>query len=121
MNAWPSFVESSGYSSRWKILVSFSLAMLFLYNPFIALLHSGGPVSVHHLARNRATVGAAELQPYSPVSVQDAVEVSVVEESFAIPAGAIKGEFPSTILPVVPRIASTDFSSSLWFRPPPSV
>jgi hypothetical protein len=121
MGAWSIMAKSRGSSSRRDLFVCLLLAMLLLYNPFIALLHSGGPVSVHHLARNRATVGAAELQQYSPVSGQDAVEVSIVEESFAIPAGAVRGEFPAAILLVVPRIASIDFSSSLWFRPPPAV
>ncbi len=97
------------------------LAVLLLYNPFAALLHSSNTATVHHLARHRATVGASELQHYSPVSNQITAQVSVSETSFAIPAAAIQGEFLPPIFLEVPRISPGDLCSSLWFRPPPQV
>lgn len=120
MKPWPIWTGPRGRRSRGKAFFCLLLAMFLLYNPFLTLLHSGGQVAVDHLARNRATVGASELQHFSPVSRQSAVEVSVLEETFAIPR-AMQGEDPPVILLVIPRIASTDFSSSLWFRPPPSL
>ena len=121
MNPWPMLTEPRGSSSRRKAFFCLVLALFLLYNPFMALLHSCGQISVQHPARNRATVGASELQHFSPVSSQSTAEVSALEETFAISPRAIKGQYQPAVLLVLPRIASTAFSSNLWFRPPPSL
>jgi hypothetical protein len=121
MKPWPMLTEPRGSRSRGKAFFCLLLAMLLLYNPFLALLHSGGQAAVDHLARNRATVGASELQHFSPVSSLGMAQDSAFEETFAISPRAIKGQYPATLLLAIPRLASSDFSSSLWFRPPPSL
>jgi hypothetical protein len=123
MTAWPIVSEPpASWPSRWKAFLCLLLAMLLLYNPFVSLLHSGGPVSVNHHARNRATVGACELQHYAPVSNQTTVRVSAAEYSLVIPPDTVASEFSSADpLLLVRRICGTGFSSSLWFRPPPTI
>src|SRR5215831_6006488 len=49
---------------RWVCLI---LAILLLYNPFFAVPHSGSSLEIGHRASHRATVGASELQHFSPV------------------------------------------------------
>ena len=120
MKLWSMLSDPPGSRSRRKAFFCLLLSLLLLYNPFVALLHSCPQVSVDRLARNRATVGASEMQHFSPVASQSTPEVSASEETFAISPRAIQGEYPSAILFLIPRIASIDFSSSLWFRPPPS-
>jgi hypothetical protein len=122
MTPWPIVSESLGAScgSRWNAFLCLLLALLLLYNPFVFLLHAGGPASVNHHARNRATVGACELQHYSPVSKLTSQRVSIAENSWVVPADTAKAEYCPALAVVLPRICSTDFSSSLWFRPPPT-
>jgi len=50
-----------------RVWICVLLGALLLYNPFAALYFSHGPVEVHTLQRNRASVGASELQHFSPV------------------------------------------------------
>ncbi|HWY05976.1 MAG TPA: hypothetical protein VNY24_03900, partial [Candidatus Acidoferrales bacterium] len=75
-------------SNMWICLL---LAALILYNPFAALCYSHGPIEVHTLQRNRATVGASELQHFSPVQdeIQKAdIDLEANREELAVPAGS---------------------------------
>ncbi len=107
-------------SPRLQAVVCLLLAGLLLYNPFLPVIHSSTGLSVHHLSRNRATVGAAELQHFSPVSKEVAADALLVERTGEIIATSGGQEFQLAIVLTRDRVISPDFSSSLWFRPPPS-
>jgi len=72
------------------------------------------------LARNRATVGSAELQHFSPVSREVAADVLLVERIGEITAILGGQEFQLATDLTRDRVITADFSSNLWFRPPPS-
>jgi hypothetical protein len=95
------------------------LAGLLLYNPFVSLIHSPTGLSVHHLARNRATVGASELQHFSPVSKEVAADVLLEERTGEVTAISGGQDFQLETDLTRDLIISPDFSSNLWFRPPP--
>jgi len=91
-----------------------------LYNPFLALLHSPGGLSVQHQARNRATVGAAEMQHFSPVSSEFAAD-TLPEERCGDILAASDGRESYLLSDLSWDVVSTpEFSSNLWFRPPPT-
>jgi len=75
---------------------------------------------VHHLSRNRATVGSAELQHFSPVSKEVAADVLLAEHTGEIIAASGGQEFQLATDLARDRVITPDFSSNLWFRPPPS-
>lgn len=106
--------------SRLSVLVCILIVGFLLYNPFLALVHSPGGLSVQHQSRNRATVGAAELQHYSPVSGELAADTLPEEGRREMLAAADGGE--SQLASDIRRdpIITPDFSSNLWFRPPPT-
>src|SRR5215471_2081028 len=101
---------------RWVCLI---LATLLLYNPFFAVPHSGSCLEIGHRASHRATVGASELQHFSPMDGWSALP--------AIDAGTAVVVLPLTELSArlflsllhIPCLAQQFFSSGLWFRPPP--
>jgi hypothetical protein len=97
------------------------LVGFLLYNPFISLIHSPSGITIHHLTRNRSTVGAGELQNFSPQSKAAAVNVLTVERIGGLLVTPAQVEFPvaTDIVPV--RSIFQDFSSNLFFRPPPSL
>ena len=94
------------------------LAALILYNPFAALCFSHGTIEVHTLQRNRASVGASELQHFSPV--QDGKQQADLNlesncEELAVPAETFAARgFEREV--EVPR---SDIVSKVWSRPPP--
>jgi hypothetical protein len=106
--------------TRLHVGVCLLLAGLLLYNPFLSLMHSSTGLSVHPLARNRATVGSAELQPFSPVSRDVAADVLLVERTGEIMGTSGGPEFQLARDLTRDRIITPDHSSNLWFRPPPS-
>ena len=103
-----------------QAVVCLLLAALLLYNPFVGLIHSQTGLLVHHLARNRATAGSAELRHFSPVSNGVDADVQLEERTGGITPASSGQEFRLT--PALTRnfIINLDFSSNLWFRPPPS-
>jgi hypothetical protein len=106
--------------TRFQAVVCLLLAGLLLYNPFLSLIHSSTGLSVHRLARNRATVGSAELQHFSPVSIEVAADVLLVERTGEIIATSGGQDFQLAIDFTRDLVITPDFSSNLWFRPPPS-
>lgn len=108
------------HRSLWQGAICLFLLCLLIYNPFVAL-HSSptNGFSYTHLARNRSTVGASELQHFSPVRSENAeldaapavpsefVPVCV-EEKTSRPVGEAE-------LPLQP-----DVFVRIWFRPPPA-
>jgi hypothetical protein len=97
------------------------LVALCLYNPFLATTLSSDCLSIQHSASNRATVGASELQHFSPTDGR---------KLLSVPLAVLFGWFE---LPVsLPLNSAIDvcnhqpytcqfLSSDFWFRPPPAV
>jgi hypothetical protein len=108
----------SNQAHRLNVWVCVLLAALILYNPFAALWYSHGPVEVHTLQRNRATVGASELQHFSPVqddTKQADLNSEASREEVAVPAGSyVARGFEREV-----EVPQSDIVSRVWSRPPP--
>jgi hypothetical protein len=98
-----------------------TLAILFLYNPFLGMASSGDGLNFRHSASHRATVGASELQHFSPTNAR---------KTFSIPLATLLTWMvapvkANTTYPVeistAPRFADAFLCADLWFRPPPSL
>jgi len=106
---------------RWHVLVCFCLALFLLYNPYLAAPGSTNGLNVRHPASNRATVGASELQHFSPADGKHKLSttaIASIEHSLSIP------DLSSQAFEFFPQVASPAqqfFGSSLWFRPPPAL
>jgi hypothetical protein len=101
-----------------QVWICVLLAVLLLYNPFAALYYSHDTIEVHTLQRNRASVGASELQHFSPVQ-DDIPQVDLNLESsrdeVAVPAGSyVARGFEREVEVPQPNIVF-----KVWSRPPP--
>jgi hypothetical protein len=100
-------------------LVCVLLLGLLLFNPFAALASGSSHSGYSTLPRHRATVGASEMQHFSPVRS----EISSVDVAWVVQLIDVKvtpaESTPRTILreelPPWPALLV-----SVWFRPPPS-
>jgi hypothetical protein len=105
-------------AQRLRVWVCVLLAGMILYNPFAALCFSHGPSEVHTLQRNRATVGASELQHFSPVqndTKQTDLSLEASREEVAAPAESFVARgFEREV-----EIPQSDIVSKVWSRPPP--
>jgi hypothetical protein len=104
---------------RWHGWVCVCLALFLLYNPYLTAPGSTNGLNIHHPASNRATVGASELQHFSPADGKHKLStpaIAIVEHCFSIPDLSSQAFefFPQVVSP-----AQQFFGSSLWFRPPP--
>ncbi len=113
--------ERWGHLGRPQVLVCILLVGFFVYNPFIALIHSSAGLSVDRLPRNRATVGTSELKHFSPVENAWAIAISAGNTIGNILPVLRKKEFLEATASSRVSVALCDFSSNLWFRPPPTV
>jgi hypothetical protein len=115
-------INTRSSAATWQVLVCFLLAGLFLYNPFLMGQRENGGLAVCHPASHRATVGASELEKFSPLdqSLAPLPDLNVVR-IFLDPTALA----PSTAVPAADRDEvippQTVFYPSLWFRPPPAV
>jgi hypothetical protein len=106
---------------RWQITVCLLLVVLVVYNPYLAGLESCANICIRHAPSNRATVGACELQHFTPGnrrSVFGAAAVGVFEyfDELAPPTRSWRRSMPEAVF------VSVQFrTASLWFRPPPGV
>ena len=103
-----------------RVCLSLLVAGLFLYNPFLATPNYFGELNLRHPARNRATVGASELQQFKVGDEGSKIKVPVsvaTESPLALPGPAESA--PSLFLE---RVSPPQqfLSASLWFRPPPA-
>ena len=100
------------------IWVCVLLGALLLYNPFIALCYSHDTIEVHTLQRNRASVGASELQHFSPVQddiQQTDLDLDSNREEVAAPAGSYLARgFEREV-----EVPQSDIAYKVWSRPPP--
>ena len=102
---------------RWVCLV---LATLLLYNPFFAVPHSGNVLEFGHRASHRATVGASELQHFSPIDGWGPLTaIDTGRATVVLPLPEPSAQFFVALL-LVPHLSQELFGPGLWFRPPPS-
>jgi len=103
---------------RWSC---FFLAFFLLYNPFHTSLRGTSSLEVCHPASHRATVGATELQHFTPAAGWDpfsTVDLAEVEApvSLLVVAAETALAIPRLVVP-----AQQFFGAGLWFRPPPAL
>ena len=102
---------------RWACFV---LAALLLFNPFLTAPRSGKGLQVLHPPSHRATVGASELQGFSPMDGWGSLPAADVTAFIAVPLPL--PEFSArffVVLNPVARFPQQFFGPGLWFRPPP--
>ena len=118
--ATPSY-NSSKDRRYWQVCIAALLIALVLYNPFLALTkHTDGP-EFHRLASHRATVGASEMQHFTPVQAEKVELEAAVEVIGAAGLIADKDETPSPdVLQEEALPPQTELITSTWFRPPPT-
>src|SRR5271163_3675702 len=63
---------------KWQIGICLLLVALIIYNPYLAGAESGAGLCVRHSASNRATVGASELQHFSPIDGRSILAATAV-------------------------------------------
>ena len=106
--------------SHWQVFLCLVLVALMLYNPFMGLWGSNDGICYDRLARNRATVGASELQHFSPVSS----DTTQTELDIDVPAmglmQVVREELSRTDLQEVSPPQS-DFFTQYWNKPPPAL
>jgi hypothetical protein len=104
---------------RWRAWVCFCLALFLLYNPYMAAPSSTDGINVRHPASNRATVGASELQHFSPADGRNKISIHAIAavESLASFPEVSSEAFEFFLQVVSPR--QQFFGSGLRFRPPP--
>lgn len=102
---------------RWICIL---LALFLLYNPFFGMPHSGSSLEVCHPASHRATVGASEMQHFTPTDGWGCfltADVAQTEISAALPIPVAE---TSPVSFLVVRLPQQFFGPGLWFRPPPA-
>lgn len=95
------------------------LAILLIYNPFFAAPRSGHSLDLCHPVSHRATVGASELQHFSPTDGWGSLPaMDTTDREVALPLPALSDHF-FFVFP--PRLLHRQqlFGPGLWFRPPP--
>ena len=106
----------------WRILTCILLAGLFLYNPFLGATCATGNLMVGHPASHRATVGSSELEQFrqSDISAR-ALLPAVTDAEILILQVATSDSAPARDIEEKVVVPLAGFSSSLRFRPPPTV
>ena len=100
-------------------LACFVLATLLLFNPFLAAPRSGKGLQVSHPPSHRATVGASELQGFSPMDGWGSRPVvDVTATALPLPLPELSSRFFVFLHPIA-RLPQQFFGPGLWFRPPP--
>jgi len=92
---------------------------LMLYNPFAGLVSSSDRLSYDRMARNRSTIGACELQHFSPVPNPSSQMVLEVDVPSIDPMRVVREERTSSDLREAP--AQAEVFSQFWNRPPPTL
>jgi len=106
---------------RINIVVCLALAVLFLYNPYLAVTPSSSILNVHHTLSYRATVGSSEMQHFSPTDARKILALSVASVLSWLDSPANPVISRVTEVSLHPARAFDVLCSDLWFRPPPAV
>jgi hypothetical protein len=102
----------------WRASLCALLIGLVLYNPFAALTSASNGLAYQALARHRASVGASEMQPFTPVKAETAQpDVTVATQTVELPAP--RGEEARLECGRVHLPLLLEGMTSHWFRPPP--
>ena len=103
-----------------RVCVPLLLIGLLVYNPFSALITHTDGTAYKELARHRATVGASEMQHFSPTQAESGATQVLLEEVFAkvivVTDESTRQISQEETLPPRPELIE-----SIWFRPPPAV
>jgi hypothetical protein len=117
-----SFGRESGLKRRLTVLVCLTLAILFLYNPYVTLASSpSGKLTVRHALSYRATVGSSELQHFSPPNGRKflATPIAIATTWLESPVNFIVGRAAEVS---TDHVSAYQFlCADLWFRPPPAI
>ena len=110
-----------GALPTWQVALCLLLALLVVYNPYLSATDPGMGLCVRHSASFRATLGASELQHFTP---EDSVAMLAAAATLAL-AHFLQFRLPeSSARPtgVTERVAPPEqvLPASLWFRPPPA-
>ena len=119
MDQFPYFPERSAMP-RWRAWICFCLVFFLLYNPYMGAPNFTDGLSVRHPASNRATVGASELQHFSPADGRDKLSIHVTATVETLASFLEVSPEAFRLHPQVVSPAQQFFGSSLWFRPPPA-
>jgi hypothetical protein len=103
---------------RLRVWTCVLLALWLLYNPFAAVYYSHNTMEVHTLQRNRASVGASELQHFSPVQ-DDIPQVDVNLDASLAEVVAPAGSYVACGFQREIEVPQSDILSKVWSRPPP--
>jgi hypothetical protein len=103
----------------WQIGLSLLLIGLVLYNPFLGFINCSDGLTYQALARNRATVGASEMQHFAPMQGENA-QLEATVERICVELVVEKKEFPSHAFEVESLPQRPELTTSVWFRPPPT-
>ncbi len=103
-----------------RVFLCLLLAGLFLYNPFLGTPNYFGELNLRHPARNRATVGASELQQFKVADEGSKIKVPVSAAAQTPLALPDRAESPAHLFLEQITPPKQFLSASLWFRPPPA-
>src|ERR1700724_1906097 len=106
---------------RIEIFVCLALAILFLYNPFLAVTSSSSVLNVHHNLSYRATVASSELQHFSPTDARRifGTSIAVATTWLESPINSFVGQ--AAEVSTQHLCAYQLVCADLCFRPPPAV
>jgi hypothetical protein len=107
-------------SSILRVCVPLLLIALLVYNPFSALITHTDGTAYKELARHRATVGASEMQHFSPIEAESGATHVLLDELFAKYI-VVTDESSRQISQEETVPARPELIESIWFRPPPVV
>ena len=107
-----------------ELMVCLLLAVLSLYNPYLAATSGSAGFGFCHAASYRATVGASELEHFSPTNNRDLLSTPLCAtlETLVCPIALSAG--PQTRTWPVTRVRALPLwllPPSLCFRPPPTI
>jgi hypothetical protein len=105
---------------RWQLLVCLLLAALVIYNPYLSGVEAGAGLCLRHSASNRASVGASELQHFTPIDGRSVVASDAVALLQAFAGLAVPTSEPYKRTTEKVLVALVNLPASLWFRPPPA-
>ena len=97
------------------------LALLLLYNPFLAIFCSHSHSSLHLPQRNRATLGSSELQHFSPVQQEETQQVDLALEERREEVSAPAEGFAARGFEHEEEATHPDLIARVWSRPPPTL
>ena len=118
----PAAKVRGGAFPTWQVALCLLLAALVVYNPYLSATDSSVGLCLRHSASFRATLGASELQHFTPI---DSIAMLAATAIIAL-AHFLQFHLPESSerhTDVTQRVVPPEqaLPASLWFRPPPAV